>query len=98
MTNGHPAITQQVRTALEVSGVFEKTDEIQCATRMTARFGFFSSTILVFNTGTIVVQGRPSPLHAWLQGVKHCIERSQVVPPFLWPIPETPQKSGSNKK
>ena len=73
MANGHPAIALQVLSALEVSGVFEIAKEIQHATHFTARYGFTYAYILVFDTGSVVVQGPASELKAWLEEVKECI-------------------------
>ena len=86
MTNGNPRITHLVQNALESNGVLDDTNEIQYATKFTASFGSFRAYILVFNTGVIAVQGRPSPLEGWLRKVKRSIETGRPIPAFEHPI------------
>lgn len=95
MAKGHPAIALQVLAALEASDVFEKAKEIQHATHFTARYGFTSAYILVFNTGSVVVQGPASELRAWLEEIKECIRTGKEIRKFSWPGSATPPEARS---
>ena len=86
MTNGNPRITHLVQNALENNVLLDKQEEIQYATKFTGSFGSFQAYILVFNTGVIAVQGRPSPLEGWLRKVKRSIETGRPIPAFAPPI------------
>ncbi|MEN9663794.1 MAG: hypothetical protein RLZZ326_157 [Planctomycetota bacterium] len=86
MTNGNPRISHLVQSALKSNGVLDDKNEIQFATQFTAQFESFRAHILVYNTGKIVVQGRWSPLKAWLGKVKRSIETGKPIPAFEPPI------------
>jgi hypothetical protein len=86
MSNGDPRITTLVQNVLETNDLLDDQEEIQHGTKFTARFGPVRAHILVYNTGSIVVQGRWSPLATWLQQVKAGINANRQIPAFEPPI------------
>lgn len=98
MANGHPVYCRQVREALEGNDVFERIDEIQHATRMTAVCEVGRATVLVFKTGTILVQGRPSRLETWLREVRESILTGCSIPRFVKDESEMPQEIQSTRR
>jgi len=94
MTNGYLRFAQEIRDILEANGVFVQAEDVQHATKFSACFGFARAFILVFNTGTILVQGSASPLKTWLQEVKRHLEASTTVPRFTWTVLEMQDKLG----
>ena len=95
MTN----ISQQrfdiVRRTLESNGVLGEIDEVQYAQRFRATFGHQRVTVLVYTTGTIVVQGNGSSLKRWLTTAKQSIEAGQPIPAFMPPGHNSECSSGS---
>ncbi len=83
MTTGNQQKIDIVRRALVSNGVLREIDEVQYAQRIRAVFKHQRVTVLVFTTGTIVVQGRESTLKRWLERAKQSIEAGQPIPDFL---------------
>lgn len=88
MSNGEPAIVRRVQAILERHGVLERIDEIQYATKFAATAEGAQAFILVFRTGTILVQGRHSFLRTWLSKVKASIEDQTTAPDLVLPSAE----------
>jgi len=84
----HPVLAQIVREALEANNLLDHLKPIQYATQMVASDGQNRGFILVFTTGSIVVQGQPSPLSAWLWKLKDHVETGKELPRY-----ERPQRS-----
>ena len=82
MTTGNQQKIDIVRRALASNGVLGEIDEVQYAQRFRAVFKHQRVTVLVFTTGTIVVQGRESTLIRWLERAKQSIEAGQPIPSF----------------
>ena len=85
MTTGNQQKIDIVRRALASNGVLGEIDEVQYAQRFRAVFKHQRVTVLVFTTGTIVVQGNRSPLERWLKRAKQSIEAGQPIPGFMPP-------------
>jgi len=82
MPRSEPAICRVIHTILEEKGVLDRLDEIQYATKFTVWHECQQAVLLVYDTGTIVVQGRPSGLHRWLQQLKIAVTGNRLVPPL----------------
>ncbi len=85
MTNVFQQRLDIVRRTLESNGVLGEIDEVQYAQRFRATFEHQRVTVLVYTTGTIVVQGNRSPLERWLKRAKQSIEAGQPIPDFMPP-------------
>ena len=83
MTTGKQQKIDIVRRALTINGVLGEIDEVQYAQRFRAVFKHQRVTVLVFTTGTIVVQGRESTLKRWMERAKQSIEAGQPIPSFV---------------
>jgi len=85
MTNVSQQRLDLVRRALESNGVLGEIDKVQYAQRFRATFEHQRVTVLVYKTGTIVVQGNGSSLKRWLTRTKQSIEAGQPIPDFMPP-------------
>ncbi len=85
MTTGKQQKIDMVRRALQSNEVLGEIDEVQYAQRFRAVFKHQRVTVLVFTTGTIVVQGRESTLKRWLERAKQSIEAGEPIPNFMPP-------------
>ena len=82
MTTGNQQKIDIVRRALRSNGVLGEIDEVQYAQRFRAVFKHQRVTVLVFTTGTVVVQGKESTLKRWLERAMQSIKAGQPIPAF----------------
>jgi len=82
MPRSKPAICRVIHTILEEKGVLDRVDEIQHARKFTVWHECQQAVLVVYDTGTIVVQGRVSGLHRWLQQLKVAVTSNRPVPPL----------------
>jgi len=85
MTNGDEYVCKQVRHYLSENGVLYAESEIQNATKFEVKSGSTKCSVLVYNSGKIVVQGADSELKEWCNGVKESIEQGTGAPGILLP-------------
>jgi hypothetical protein len=82
MPSTEPAVCRVIHTFLKEKGVLHQVKEIQHARKFTVSHGRQQAVLLVYDTGTIVVQGRPSGLHRWLQQLEIAVTSNRLVPPL----------------
>lgn len=85
MTNRTHPRADLVQRTLESNDVLSDVDDVQHAVRLRATHQHLRATVLVFHTGTILVQGRFSALEQWLCMVKASIESGRAIPAFVPP-------------
>lgn len=101
MANGDDEVVASVQTALKANDVsFQETD-IDHATKFDCKSGKDKCSLVVYNSGKMVVQGQSSPLKSWLESAKDAVQQGQAAPGALLPpeiekFPQTLQKRVEN--
>lgn len=86
MANGDAGICDLIKQALETSGLYEGSEDIQNATKVKAKSGSNRAVAVVYNSGKIVIQGSESELKSWLEKLKESIESGTASPGILLPL------------
>ena len=85
MSNGDEKVCATVRGALESAKISFEENEIQHATKYTAKSGAQVASMNVYNSGKLHVEGKESSLKTWMAKLKESIEKSAGGPVALLP-------------
>lgn len=93
MSNGDEKVCEMVRASFEAQELEVEESEIQHATKFTVRSGAKTSSINVYNSGKLHVEGKQSDLKDWLVQLKESIENGTgpvaLLPAEIEKFPQT---------
>lgn len=85
MPKGDLALCERVRKTIVSHDIFESEVDEQHSTKFAVKRVIHKATFQVFNTGSMVVQGKTSPLKEWLTELKESILSDSGAPGILPP-------------
>lgn len=86
MSNGDAKQCDVVRSSLTANQVDFQENDIQHATKFSAKVGAQTASIVVFNTAKLHVEGKESNLKSWLIDLKQAVEGGTGGPGVLLPV------------